>query len=108
MLEIFYCYYFNKSSVKVLVLDVSTAFDRVKHCKLFAVLLKRDISPIILRLLFFMYTHQALRVMWGNTLSEQCVKQGKLFSPIFLLCNVYTEGLLERLENTGIRCHMGS
>ena len=35
------------------MLDPGKAFDRVSYCKLFAVLLKRDISPIVLRLLFF-------------------------------------------------------
>ena len=34
------------------------------------------------------------------------VKQGGVLSPI--LFAVYTEGLLERLENTGVGCHMGS
>ena len=55
MLEIIDYYNFNKSSVNVLMLDDSTAFDRVKYCKLFAALLERDISPNVLRLLLFVY-----------------------------------------------------
>ena len=62
MLEIFDYYNFNYSSVNVLMLDAGKAFDRVKYCKLFAALLERDISPIVLRLLLFMYTNQSLRV----------------------------------------------
>ena len=53
------------------MLDASKAFDRVNYCKLFATLLKRNISSIVLRLLLFMYTHQSLRVKWGSTLSKQ-------------------------------------
>ena len=93
------------------MLDASKAFDRVNYCKLFATLLKRNISPIVLRLLLFMYTHQSLRVKRGSSLSKQFsvmngVKQGGVLSPI--LFAVYTDGLLERLKSTGVGCHMGS
>ena len=93
------------------MLDASKAFDRVQYCKLFAALLERDISPIVLRLLLFMYTNQSLRVKWSNTLSDQFsimkgVKQGGVLSPI--LFAVYTDGLLEKLQQTGVGCHMGS
>ena len=46
MLGVIYLYNFTKSSVNVTMLDSSKAFSR-----LFAVLLKRDISQIVLRLL---------------------------------------------------------
>ena len=60
MLETVNYYNFNKSNVFVLMLDASKAFDRVNYCKLFVELLKRDISPIVLRLLLYMYTSQTL------------------------------------------------
>ena len=65
----------------VLILEASKAFDRVIYCKLFNELLKRDISQIVLRLLLYMYTSQALRVKWGHTVSNYFtvrngVKQG--------------------------------
>ena len=60
ILEIIDYYNFNNSSVNILMLDASKAFDSVKYCKLFAALLKRDISPIVLGLLLFMYTNQSL------------------------------------------------
>ena len=87
------------------MLDASKAFDRVNYCKLFSTLLKRNISPIVLRLLLFMYTHQSLRVKWRSTLFKQFsvmngVKQGGVLSPI--LYAVYTDGLLERLKNSGV------
>ena len=58
-----------------------------------------------------MYTHQSLRVKWGSTLSIQFsvmngVKQGRVLPSI--LFAVYTDGLLERLKNTRVGCHMGS
>ena len=59
-------YNFNKSSVCVLILDASKAFDKVHYCKLFNELLKRDISPFILRLFVYMYTGQTLRVKNKN------------------------------------------
>ena len=93
------------------MLDASKAFDRVKYCKIFAALLDRDISPIGLRLLLFMYTNQSLPIKWSNTLSDQFsvmngVKQGGVSPPI--LFAVYTDGLLESLKQTGFGCHMGS
>ena len=64
-----------------------------------------------LRLLLFMYTRQSLRVKWGNTVSSEFnvsngVKQRGVLSPI--LFAIYTNGLLKRLEETGVGCHMGS
>ena len=66
---------------------------------------------LIKRLLLFMYTRQSLRVKWGNTVSSEFtvsngVKQGGVLSPI--LFAIYTDGLLKRLEETGVGCHMGS
>ena len=111
MLEVIDYYNVNKSSVCSLQLDASKAFDRVNYCKLFAELLKRNICPLLLRLLLFMYTRQSLRVKWGNTVSSEFtvsngVKQGGVLSPI--LFAIYTDGLLKRLEETGVECHMGS
>ena len=58
-----------------------------------------------------MYTSQSLRVKWGNTVSSEFtvsngVKQGGVLSPI--LFAIYTDGLLKRLEEIGVGCHMGS
>ena len=93
------------------MLDAHKAFERVKHSKLFAALLDRDISPIVLRLLLFMYTNQSLLVKWSNTLSDRVsgmngVKQGGMLS-LFLFA-VYTDALLERLQQTGVGCHVRS
>ena len=57
-----------------------------------------------------MYTNQTLRVKWGSVMSESFtvmngVKQGGVLSPV--LFAVYTDGLLLRLQESGIGCHMG-
>ena len=67
-------------------------------------------SPLVLRLLLFMYTNQTLRVKWGSVMSESFtvmngVKQGGVLSSILFV--VYTDGLLLRLQESGTRCHMG-
>ena len=103
MLETVNYYNFNKSNVFVLMLDASKAFDTVNYCKLFGELLKRDISPIVLRFLLYMYTSQMLRVKWGHTVSNYFtvrngVKQGGVLST--LLFAIYTEKIRR------IRCRM--
>ena len=100
-----------KSNTFVLMLDASKAFDRVNYCKLFRGLyLKREMSPLVLRLLLFMYTNQTLRVKWGSVMSESFtvingVKQRGVLSHV--LFAVYTDRLLLRLQESGIGCHMG-
>ena len=110
MLEMVNYYNLNKSNVFVCILDASEAFNRVNYCKLVEELLKRDISPIALRLLLYMYTSQTLRVKWGHTVSNYFavrngVKQRGVLPP--LLFAIYTDSLLKRLEDSGVGCHMG-
>ena len=83
------------------MLDATKAFDRVRYCKLFRKLLSRKMSPLILRLLMFMYTNQELQVKWSGSVSERFnvlngVKQGGVVSPI--LFAVYMDDLLMLLE----------
>ena len=47
----------NNSSIHLLLIDASKAFDRLSHKMLFKLLLERVISLIVVRLLFNMYTH---------------------------------------------------
>ena len=70
MMEITSYYNANGSNVYALILDASKAFDRVNYCKLFRVLLKRKVSPLVLRLLLYMYTKQKLQVRWGSSMSS--------------------------------------
>ena len=66
LLETIDYYNYNKSNVFVLLLYASNAFDRVNYCKLLTDLLKRDVSPLVLRLLLHMYTNQTLWMRWGH------------------------------------------
>ena len=70
MLETIDHYNFMKSNAFVLMLDGSTALDRVNYCKPFRKLLKLELFPLVLRLLLFMYTNQTLKVKWGSVMSE--------------------------------------
>ena len=68
----------NGSNVYALMLDASKAFDRVKFSKLFRILLNRQMSPLVLRLLFytrgnpcqhgFMFGYRYKQ--WSNDISE--------------------------------------
>ena len=105
-------YYNSKGSdVYVLLLDATKAFDRVNFCKLFTKLLDRDLSPLLLRLLVFMYTNQTLQVRWSSFVGDTfnaCngVKQGGVLSPI--LFSVYMDDLYNRLQGSGVGCHVGN
>lgn len=104
-------YNYNHTNVYTLLLDASKAFDRVKYCKLFEILLERKMSPITIRLLLQMYTNQQLMVQWGNVESKKFnilngVKQGGVLSPV--LFAVYIDGLLLRLKQSGIGCCMSN
>ena len=67
-------------------------------------------SLLVFRLFLFMYTNQTLTVRWGSAMSESFtvmngVKLAGVLSPV--LFAVYTDGLLLRLQESGIGCHMG-
>ena len=106
-LEVISHYNANRSDVYVMMLDATKAFDRVNYCKLFRKLLDRDMSPLVLRLLLYMYTNQKLQIRWGASVSEKFkatngVKQGGVLSPI--LFSVYVDDLFKRLEESGAGC----
>ena len=63
------------------MLDASKAFDRVRYYKLVNKLLDRDMSPVVLRIVIYMYMNQSLNVQWCQALTSSfkvCngVKQG--------------------------------
>ena len=100
----------NDSNVYGLMLDASKAFDHVNYCKLFRILLEKNICPLYCRLLLNMYINQKLRVRWESTHSSYFnvhngVKQGGVISPI-LFC-IYIDSLLVELEKSCVGCYMG-
>ena len=94
------------SSMFVCLLDLSKAFDTIKHDILFKKLSDK-IPPLFLRVIIFGYLHQTCAVRWGNTLSDifsvsNGVRQGAVASPIFF--NVYLDELFKILRNSGFGC----
>ncbi len=91
------------------MLDASKAFDRVNYCKLFRILLEKNIYHLYYRLLLNMYVSQKLSVRWQSTHSSYFnvsngVKQGEVISSI-LFC-IYIDSLLVELEKSGVGCFM--
>ena len=68
--EVVHYYYRHNSDVYDDLLDAGQAFHRVHYCKLFALILNRNLSPVIGRLLLNMYCEQCFKVQWGKTTSE--------------------------------------
>ena len=71
----------NNSSVFCSFLDATKAFDRFHYCKLFKLLIKRQLPAHVIRLLINMYSNNLVRIAWGGVLSDYFsaingVKQG--------------------------------
>ena len=99
------------SDVNLVLLDATKAFDRVQYVKLFSLLIKRGLCPLLCRLLLNMYVNQSVKVAWCDKKSEpfRCsngVKQGGVLSPI--LFGVYIDELIVKLQSTGFGCHIGN
>ena len=78
---------------------------------LFNLLLKREVCPRVLKLLFFIYTNQKYYVTWLSDQSDSFtvangVKQGSVISPL-LFC-IYVDNLFSELSMLGLGCHVGS
>ena len=103
--------YINRNSfVYGCFLDASKAFDLVDHKLLFSYLFNRGLPPTIIRFLMFWYKHQTMSVRWNGVLSESFhvsngVRQGGVLSPV--LFSVYVNGLLCKLKDSGVGCHLG-
>ena len=84
----------------------SKAFDKVKHSKLFELLVDRNICSIFVRINLNMYECSNNYVKWNGVQSlifhiNNGLKQGGVLSPI--LFNLYTDPLLKELRNSGVR-----
>jgi Reverse transcriptase (RNA-dependent DNA polymerase) len=101
----------NQSSVFCTFLDASKAFDRVRYCKLFDLLIKRNLPACIIRVLVNFYTSNYVRVSWCGVMSDYFhalngVKQGGVLSPV-LFC-IYIDNLLVALSKAGVGCFIGN
>ncbi len=87
-------YRHHNTDVYVLLLNASQAFDKVNYVKLFKLLLSRNINPIVIRCILYMYTNQNLNIKWNNLISKYLstsngVKQREVISPILFRVYIY-------------------
>jgi len=105
-------YYNNTHSTAFcMFLDATKAFDRVRYCKLFHLLVERGLPACVIRVLICLYTNHMVCVAWNGAQSQYFtaangVKQGGVLSPVLYL--LYTDGLLVKLSNAGVGCYFGS
>jgi len=59
----------NQNPVFYAFLDSTKAFDRVNYCKLFKLLVKRELPVLIIRVLAS-YTNNLDRVSWGGAITN--------------------------------------
>ena len=97
----------NGSEVFASVMDMTKAFDNVRHSQLFTKVLERGIPAIFIRLLMVAYKSQELLVSWNGESSalftmSNGVKQGAVLSA--LLYNIYVDDLFKRLRDRNVGC----
>ena len=103
-------YVSNNSTVYVLLIDVSKAFDILWHSKLFEVLESHNVFPLVRRLLYNIYSRSEIHVQWNSTQSQPFslnngVKQGGVLSQFF--SSIYNDSLLQKLKDSGLGCQVG-
>ena len=94
----------------LLFLDMSSAFDKVVHNVLFRKLIKLNVPPTVLKLLFMWYMNSNVYVRWGAYTSytfmlSAGVRPGGVLSPI-LFC-IYVDCIVQRLESSKLGCWIG-
>ena len=92
-------------------MDLSKAFDMVEWLELFEVLQARNMSPIFLRTLLYVYSNQSCNVKWNGCLSRcftvsNGVRQGAVSSPI--LFSLYIDQLFSVLRSSGLGCRLNN
>lgn len=95
------------STVTLCSLDISKAFDKVSHFKLFSKLLDRNVPSNIVLLLLCWYTKCFVAVRWGGSLSAPFrvmsgVRQGGVLSPT--LFAIYIDELIGLLRTSRLGC----
>ena len=97
----------NGTEVYTCLMDMTKAFDLVKHSLLFKKLISAGLSSIFVRLLLFIYVNQYANVRWNGSFSSifsvgNGVRQGAILSGI-LYC-FYTNNLFNILRNNKTGC----
>ena len=98
----------NNSTAFCMFLDATKAFDQVRYCKLFRLLVDRGLRACVIRVLICLFTGHMVRVAWNGVQSQYFlavnVKQGGVISPMLYL--LHTDGLLVKLSNSGVGCFL--
>ena len=94
----------------VTLMDCSKAFDMCSFELLFKKLMSKNLPPLVVRTLVFIYQEQFAWVKWGDAKSSQFkilngTRQGSVLSPCFFA--IYVDDLLQELRNLGVGCHIG-
>ena len=97
----------NGNDVYACLMDMTKAFDLVKHSLLFSKLISAGLSLIFVRLLLFIYMNQFANVRWDGSFSsvfsvKNGVRQGAILSGI-LYC-FYTNDLFIKLRRNVTGC----
>ena len=92
-------------------MDLSKAFNMLEWTELFNTMMKREVHPIFLRVLLYVYRSQQCDVKWAGKYSHRFsvsngVRQGAVSSPI--LFSIYIDDLLKILRESGLGCHITS
>ena len=92
-------------------LDASKACDRVNHYMLFKKLIERNIPTCFVRILYYWYSKQNMKVKWGNCLSSPFsvsngVRQGGVLS--LYLFPLYIDDLSVKLNCVKAGCFLGN
>lgn len=92
-------------------MDLSKAFDMVEWLALFEVLQAKNVSPVFLRTLLYVYSNQSCAVKWNGSISNKFsvtngVRQGAVSSPI--LFSIYIDELFSLLRSSGLGCQLNN
>ena len=98
------------TAVNACLLDCSKAFDKCRFDKLFQKLVDKGLPSVVIRVLIFIYEKQTGYMKLSGLKSDKFyitngTRQGSVLSP--LLFSVYLDGLLVRIRNLGLGCHIG-
>ncbi len=62
-------------------------------------------SPLVLRLILYMYTHQKLQVKWSDHIDNKFFVSNDM-KQCGVLFSIYLDGLLTNLNKKGVGCQM--